>query len=217
MLQVECAQLHASNEAGRKQEAKHKWQYQKQLRQVELQRDEVKQREMTCVLHESRTVRSDERLRARENEVEGERVVVENARAVGTADLKRAREAYYDPITKDYHFQRLKFSLTTHFYSLALSTHSHLLYAFDVQTLNVRMANMVAWRKDANKQKRQANKNLKQQGIMLSRSQSANANLRVAMESERTAEAEAVRLALIFRYFILSCTTNLLFLLKDLS
>ena len=100
MLQVECAQLHASNEAGRKQEAKHKWQYQKQLRQVELERDGVKQRELTCVLHESRTVRSDERLRARENEVEVERVVVENARAVGTADLKRAREAYFTTFTK---------------------------------------------------------------------------------------------------------------------
>jgi hypothetical protein len=72
----------------------------------------------------------------------------------------------------------------------------------------VRMANMVAWRKDANKQKRQANKNLKQQGVKLSRSQSANANLRVARESECKAESEAVRLATIFRSLFLSRTTN---------
>jgi hypothetical protein len=162
---VECSQLHASNKAAQKQEAKHKWQHQKQLRQVEFERDVVKQRELTCALHERRGLRLDARLRARENEVEGDRVVVENARAVGTADLKRAHEAYIYPFTKDKHFQRPKFSPTTNFYSLALSTHSHLLYAFDVQTLNVRMANMVAGRKDANKQNRQANKNLKQQGV----------------------------------------------------
>ena len=192
-LQVECTQLQASNKAAQKQEAQHKWKHQKQLRQVEFDRDVVKQRELTCELHERRGLRCDESLRAREKEVEGDRVGVENARAVGTAELKRVREAYFFPYPKDKHFQRLRFSPTTNFYSLALSTHSHLLYAFDVQTLNVRMANMVARRKDANKEKRQANKNLKQQGVMLSRSQSANATLRDARESECKAEYEAVR------------------------
>ena len=190
---MECSELQASTAAAQKQGAKHKWQHQKQLRQVAIERDVVKQRELTCALHERRGLRLDDRLRERANEVEGERVEVENARAVGTKDLKRAREAYYDPITKDYHFQRLKFSLTTHFYSLALSTHSHLLYAFDTQTLNERMANMVARRKDANKQKRQANKNLKQQGVMLIRSQSANAHLRVARQGDCNDESEPVR------------------------
>ncbi len=59
----------------------------------------MKQREFTCALHERRGQRFDERLRARENEVEGEKVVVENARAIDTADLKRAREAYFYPLT----------------------------------------------------------------------------------------------------------------------
>jgi hypothetical protein len=196
---VECAQLHASNEAAQKQGAKSKWQYNKQLRQVEVERDGLKQRELTCALHDKRRHRLDERLQARQDEVEGERVAVENARAVGTTDLKRAREANKYPFREDTHFQRPKFSPTTNFYSLALSTHSHLLYAFGVQTLNVRMANMVAWRKDANKQKRQANKNLKQQGVKLSRSLSANANLRETRMDECKAEAEAVRFAVIFR------------------
>jgi hypothetical protein len=192
MPQTECALLHASNEAVKKMGAKHKWQYQKQQRQVELERDVVKQRESTCALHERRGQRFDDRLRARANEVEGERVVVGNARAVGTADLKSAREASFYP-TKDTYFQRPKFSPTRNIYSLAFSTYTHLLYAFDVQTLNVRMANMVAWRKDANKLKRQANNNLKKQGVKLSRSQSANANLRLARESDCKAESEAVR------------------------
>jgi hypothetical protein len=121
MLQVECSQLHASNEVAQKQEAKHKWQYQKQLRHLEFERDEVKQRELTCALHERRGHRFDERLRACENEVEGERVVVENARAVGTADLKRAREAYFSPfvqktnIFKDPDFHPLQIFIRLHF------------------------------------------------------------------------------------------------------
>jgi hypothetical protein len=90
---VECAQLHASNDAAKKVVAKEKWHLQKQQRQVELDRDVVQQRELTCALNEKRGQRFDERLRTRANEVEGERVVVEKARAVGTADLKRAREA----------------------------------------------------------------------------------------------------------------------------
>ncbi len=138
--------------------------------------------------------------------------MVENARAVGTADLKRAREANNYPLTEDTHFQRPKFSFATNFYSLALSTYSPLLYAFGVQTLNVRMANMVAWRKDANKQKRQANKNLKQQGVKLSRSLSANANLRETRIDEVEAEAEAVRFAFKFRSSFSSRSTNPIFL-----
>jgi hypothetical protein len=74
MFQVECAQLHASNEAAQKQGAKSKWQYNKQLRQVEVERDGLKQRELTCALHEKRRDRLDERLQAREDEVEGERI-----------------------------------------------------------------------------------------------------------------------------------------------
>jgi hypothetical protein len=65
------------------------------------------------------------------------------------------------------------------------------LYAFDGQTLNVRKAKMVAWRKDANKQKRQANKNLKMQGVKLNRSRSANANLRLASEEMKTTSMAA--------------------------
>ena len=92
---------------------------------------------------------------------------------------------------KDTYFQRPLFSPTRDFYSLALSIHSHLLYAFDGQTLNVRKAKMVAWRKDANKQKRQANKNLKMQGVKLNRSRSANANLRLASEEMKTTSMAA--------------------------
>ena len=50
---------------------------------------------------------------------------------------------------------------------------------------------MVAWRKDANKQKRQANKNLKMQGVKLNRSRSANANLRLASEEMKTTSMAA--------------------------
>ena len=115
MFQVECAQLHASNEAAQKQGAKSKWQYNKQQRQVEVERDGLKQREWTCALHEKRRRRLDERLQAREDEVEGERVAVEQARAVGTAHLKHAREAKTYPLREDTHFQRPKFSPTTNF------------------------------------------------------------------------------------------------------
>jgi hypothetical protein len=86
------------------------------------------------------------------------------------------------------------------------------LYAFGVQTLNVRMTNMVAWRKDANKQKRQSNKNLKQQGVQLSRSLSANANLRETRMAECKDEAEAVRFAVIFRSSFSYRSTNPIFL-----
>jgi hypothetical protein len=103
--------------------------------------------------------------------------------------IARARHNFL--FSKDTYFQRPTFSPNRDFYSLALSIYSHLLYAFDGQTFNVRTAKMVAWRKDANKQKRQANKNLKQQVVKLSRSQSANANLRVANEDRKTTSVAA--------------------------
>ena len=111
-------------------------------------------------------------------------------------------------IFKDLNFHSLHTFIRLHFQLI----HSHLLYAFDAQTLNVRMANLVAWRKDANKQKRQANKTLKQQGVKLSRSLSANANLRETRMDECKAEPEAVRFAVIFRSSFSSHSYNPIFL-----
>jgi hypothetical protein len=67
MFQVECAQLHAFNDAAKKVGAKEKWQLQKQQRQVEFDRDVVQQRELTCALNEKIGQRFDERLRTRAN------------------------------------------------------------------------------------------------------------------------------------------------------
>jgi hypothetical protein len=91
--QRECVQLHASSEAAEKMEGQLKWQNQKQQRQVELERHVLQQRELTCVRHERRGQQFDERLLARSNAVDGDRVEIDNARAVHTAELHSAREA----------------------------------------------------------------------------------------------------------------------------
>jgi hypothetical protein len=176
--------MHKSLAAAEKVAGQLRWQHEKQLREINIQRDKVLSREHECSRAIEAHKRQKTRLQDKEESFEDDKHKNENTRLATMAGLRVAREALHND-------QRLSFSIRLSFFTcprllfaclFSPSTHFS---ACSSQQLAFRMASMVASRSVANAKKRQANKNLRRQGIKLTKSLSANAKLK---ESVNTSE-----------------------------
>ena len=154
-----------------------RWNHDKQLRLIEKKREEVLLREHECSRAFESHKRKQTRLQDKEEFFKEDKRKSDNTRIETIASLRLAREAV------PFH-QRLAFSIRHSIFKCPRPLFACLFFpsthfsACSSQNLAVRMATMAASRSVANAKKRQANKNLKQQGVKLTKSLSANAMLK---------------------------------------
>ena len=172
--------MHKSLAAAEKVAGQLRWQHEKQLRQINMQRDKVLSREHECSRAFESNKRKQTRLQDKEECFEEDKRKSDNTRLETMASLRLAREAV--PF-----LQRLAFSIRHSIFKCPRPLFACLFFpsthfsACSSQKLAVRMASMAASRSVANAKKRQANKNLKQQGVKLTKSLSANAMLKESL------------------------------------
>ena len=188
--------MHKSLAAAEKVAGQLRWQHEKQLRQINMQRDKVLSREHECSRAIEAHKRQKTRLQDKAESFEDDKIKNENTRLATMAALRLAREAVHID-------QRLKFSIRLSIFICPRPLFACLFFpsthfsAYSSQQLALRMALMVASRSVANAKKRQANKNLGRQGVKLTKSLSANAKLKESLTS-----LEVVR-SVFFHYFFI--------------
>ncbi len=174
--------MHKSLAAAEKVAGQLRWNHEKQLRLIEIQREEVLLREHECSRAFESNKRKQTRLQDKEEcfEEDKRKTRLQNTRLETMASLRLAREAVQFN-------QRLAFSIRPSIFKCPRPLFACLFFpsthfsACSSQKLAVRMASMAASRSVANAKKRQANKNLKQQGVKLTKSLSANAMLKESL------------------------------------
>jgi hypothetical protein len=177
---VECDELHKSLAAADKVAGQLRWQHEKKLREINMQREKVLSREHECSRAIEAHKRQKTRLQDKEESFEDDKKKTDNTRLATMASLRLAREAVHN-------YQRLPFSIRLSIFTCPTLLFACLFYrsthfsACSSQQLALRMAAMAASRSVANAKKRQANKNLRQQGIKLTKSLSANAKLKESL------------------------------------
>jgi hypothetical protein len=92
-VKVECEQLHGSLDAAEKVAAQLRWRHQKQMRVIEVERDQISVREQSCLHVDKRQSRHGNRLQMKETNLQKEKRSTVDLRQRNVAELKHAREA----------------------------------------------------------------------------------------------------------------------------
>ncbi len=110
-VKVECEQLHGSLVAAEKVAAQLCWRHLKQMRVIEVERDQISVREQSCLHVDKRQSRHGNRLQMKETNLQKEKRSTVDLRQRNVAELKHAREAQ-NHIAETNIFTRPSFSIS---------------------------------------------------------------------------------------------------------